>query len=636
MYVVPTPQAGAARHGARSALALGALGVVFGDIGTSPLYALSTVFASGRVTPTPADVSGVVSMVLWTLVLVVAVKYLGFVIRADRHGEGGMTALIGRLQDHGPSSTRAQAALVATGIFGVALFCGDGLITPAISVLSAVEGLELVAPSIASMIVPITLTILTALFAVQRFGTAVVGRVFGPVMLLWFTTIGVTGAASIAAGPAILRAVSPTYAVEFFAQHPGISFVALGAIVLVVTGAEALYADMGHFGRSAIRRAWFLVVLPTLALNYLGQAALIVRDPAAASSPFFLLVPSWGRTPMVVLATLATVIASQALISGTFSLARQAVRMGFLPRLTIVHTSERLEGQVYLPAVNALLFVGVVALVLGFGSSQRLASAYGLSVTGTFLITSVLFLVVARRSFGWSRRSVIAVAALLLTVDLAFFSANLAKLLEGGWVPLAIAVAVFTVLTTWRRGQRIVLANRSREYGALAPYLEELGRHREPLARLPGTAVFVTAEHAATPLALIEHVQHVHGLHRSVVILEVIGDSRAHVPPSERVDLEPIGPPARNIVRVTARFGFRDRMDVPGALVLARAAGLEHDVSDPVFYLSRISLELTDAPGMRRWRKRLFMAIARNAAEPSEYFGLPDQRVVILGAPVRI
>lgn len=630
----PVPQPDTARRGGRSALTLGALGVVFGDIGTSPLYALQAVFANGRITPSPADVYGVVSMVLWTLLLVVSVKYLLFVMRADNHGEGGMMALIGRLQQRGVRSPRLQAALIATGLFGVALFCGDGLITPAISVLSAVEGVELVAPSITSMIVPITLVILTALFALQRFGTAVVGRLFGPVMLLWFVALAAVGTASVLEDPAILRAVSPTYAVTFFTEHPGITFVALGAIVLVVTGAEALYADLGHFGRSAIRRAWFLIVLPALALNYLGQAAMILREPGTTTSPFFLLVPSWGRTPMIVLATVATVIASQALISGTFSLSRQAVRLGFLPRLRIVHTSERLEGQVYLPAVNALLFTGVVVVVLAFGSSQRLASAYGLAVSGTFLITSVLFLVVARTALGWSRLAVTAVGALMLTVDIAFFSANLTKLFAGGWVPMVIAAAVFTILTTWHRGQQIVRANRARDRGALETYLDGLAHHHAPLARVPGTAVFLTDTHAATPLALAEQIQHGHALHRDVVILEIVNDSRAHVRPSRRVQVSPVGPPEQQIARVTARFGFRDRMDVPAALSIARDEGLIHDVSAPVFYLSRISLELTDGPGMRRWRKRLYLVLARNAAEPGEYFALPDERVVILGARV--
>lgn len=626
----------AARLRRKSALTVSALGVVFGDIGTSPLYALPAVFASGRIAPDPPDVYGVVSLVLWTLTLVVSVKYLTFVMRADNHGEGGVTALIGLVREQAQASPRVRAALVAAGLFGVALFAGDGLITPAISVLSAVEGAELVSPSIGSAVVPITLVILTALFALQRFGTGVVGGLFGPVMLLWFVTVAASGAASIVQGPGILRAVSPTYAVELFARDPLFTFLALGAIVLVVTGAEALYADMGHVGRPAIRRAWFVVVFPALALNYLGQAALIVRRPSAASDPFFLLAPSWGRTAMVVLATVATVIASQALISGTFSLARQAIRLSFLPRLRVVHTSERLAGQVFVPAINALLLAGVVTIVLAFGSSQRLASAYGLAVTGTFVITSVLFLVVARDTLGWSRPRVVVVGTAMLAVDLTFVTSNLTKLPTGGWVPLAIAAAVFAVLSTWRRGQQIVLANRARHRGALDAYLEDLAHRHAPLARLPGTAVFLAADHAATPLALAEHIEHVHALHEQVVILEIVDDNHAHVPRDDRVALAPVGSPESRIVRVTARFGFRDRIDVPAALEIARERGLELDVSDPVYYLSRVSLELTDAPGMRRWRKRLYMAIARNAAEPSEYFSLPDERVVILGAPVPI
>lgn len=620
----------------KSTLTVSALGVVFGDIGTSPLYALPAVFASGRIHPDSADVYGVVSLVLWTLTLVVSVKYLTFVMRADNHGEGGMTALIGLVRERELASPRVRAALVAAGLFGVALFAGDGLITPAISVLSAVEGVELVSPSVSSAVVPITVVILTVLFALQRFGTGVVGGLFGPVMLLWFATLAATGTASIVRGPEILRAVSPSYAVELFAREPLITFLALGAIVLAVTGAEALYADMGQVGRPAIRRAWFLVVFPALALNYLGQAALIVRNPGAASNPFFLLAPSWGRTAMIVLATVAAVIASQALISGTFSLARQAVRLSFLPRLRVVHTSERLAGQVYVPAINGLLFVGVVGVVLAFGSSQRLSSAYGLAVTGTFVITSVLFLVIARDALGWSRRRVVVVGTVMLAVDLTFVTSNLTKLPTGGWVPLVIATVVFTILSTWRRGQQIVLANRARHRGALDAYLEEISHRHAPLARLPGTAVFLTADHAATPLALAEHIEHVHALHRQVVILEIVDDNHAHVPSAERVSIAPVGPPGSQVVRVTARFGFRDRMDVPGALQLAGRRGLALDITAPIYYLSRMSLELTDAPGMQRWRKRLYLAMARNAAEPSEYFSLPDERVVILGAPVPI
>jgi KUP system potassium uptake protein len=618
------------------ALTLGALGVVFGDIGTSPLYTMQAVFASGRVSASAADVYGVVSLVVWTLTLVVSVKYVTFVMRADSDGEGGMMALIGRVRALGLASRRVRAALIAAGLLGVSLFVGDGMITPAISVLSAVEGVEIVAPEIKSAVVPIALVILTALFAVQHLGTAIVARWFGPVMAAWFSVIGLVGLVRLAGHPAILRAVSPTYGLEFLGRHPGTSFLALGAIVLAVTGAEALFADMGHFGRPAISRAWFWLVFPALSLNYLGQGSLILQKPGAVTSPFYLLTPSWGRTPMVVLATAATVIASQALISGTFSLARQAVRLGYLPRLSIVHTSERAIGQVYVPAINGLLFVGVVGIVLGFGSSRHLASAYGLAVTGTFVITSVLFLVIARHALGWSARRTVAIGALLLTVDVIFFAASLTKIVDGGWLPLAIALGTFTVLTTWHRGVEIVNANRAREIGPLQAYVDALDATQPPLLRLRGTAVFLHADKATTPLALREHVEHVHALHEAVVILAVVTDHRAYVPIGERIVIDGLGNPADQIVHVTARYGFKDRVDVPGSLRLAAHRGLTLDVSDPSYYVSRMSLKRTPTPEMRQWRKRLFVLAAKNAADPVEYFALPDQRVVILGARVSV
>ena len=579
-----------------------------------------------------ADVYGVVSLVVWTLTLVVSLKYVTFVMRADSDGEGGMMALIARVHALGLTGRRPRAGLVAAALFGVSLFLGDGMITPAISVLSAVEGVEIAAPGLESAVVPIALVILTALFAVQHFGTSILARCFAPVMVAWFSVLALLGSLQLAAHPAILRAVSPTYGLEFLGRHPGTSFVALGAIVLAVTGAEALYADMGHFGRPAIRRAWFWLVFPALSLNYLGQGSLILQTPGTVASPLYLLAPQWGRTPLVVLATAATVIASQALISGTFSLAREAYRLGYLPRLSIVHTSEGQIGQVYVPAVNSVLFVGVVGIVLGFGSAQRLASAYGLAVTGTFVITSVLFLVIARRSLGWTARRTAAIAAVLLTVDVTLFAANLPKVVSGGWLPLVIALGAFTLLTTWHRGVAIVNRNRARDIGPLPAYIDALAVLRPPLLRLRGTAVFLSADKAAAPLAFREHVEHLHALHEAVVILAIVTEQRAHVPIAERVVIDNLGRPADHIVRLTARYGFKDRVDVPACLLAAADHGLTVDVADPLYYVSRTSLKRTSAPGMRQWRKRLFVLAARNAADPVAYFALPDERVVILGA----
>ena len=623
------------RRAGAGALALGALGVVFGDIGTSPLYTMQAVFAGGRISAGAGDVEGVVSLVLWTLTLIVSVKYVTFVMRADSHGEGGVMALIARVQSLGPGSARMGAALVAAGVFGVALFIGDGMITPAISVLSAVEGVRIAAPGVGSVVVPVTVAILGVLFAVQRFGTAAVARFFGPVMAVWFAALALLGLVQVVGHPSILRAVSPTYGLAFLSGHPGSSFIALGAIVLAVTGAEALYADMGHFGRAPIRRAWFWLVFPALALNYLGQGSLVLATPAGASNPFYLLVPGWGRTPMVILATAATVIASQALISGTFSVARQAVGLGFLPRLTIVHTSDREIGQVYVPAINALLVTGVVAIVVLFGSAQRLASAYGLAVTGTFVITSALFLVVARGSLGWTLRRTVVVGTLLVTVNLAFLAANLTKIASGGWVPLAIALGAFTVLTTWHRGSVTVERNRALETGPLGPYVDHLGSLRPPLLRLPGTGVFLSSDAELTPLAMTAQVGHAHALHDQVIVLTVVIEQRAHVPVADRIVIGDLSRPGRRVLQVTERYGFKDRLDVPGDLRLA-VGGLAIDLSDPTYYLSRMSLVPTSAAGMPRWRKRLFLAIAKNAADPAEYFALPDDRVVILGARVPI
>jgi len=619
-------------------LTLAALGVVFGDIGTSPLYAIQTVFAidDGAVKATRGDVYGVISLVFWAITLIVSIKYVSFVMRADNDGEGGIMALAALVQRAAANRGVNSAMLVALGVFGASLFYGDSVITPAISVLSAVEGLKVAAPDLSHLVVPIALTILTALFAIQRWGTHAIGRVFGPVMVLWFTVIGIAGAREVLDHPQVVKGLSPSYALAFVFDHPGVAFVAMGAVVLAITGAEALYADMGHFGRKPIRRAWFALVFPALTLNYLGQTALILHDPATVENPFFLLLPHWARMPMVVLATAATVIASQAVISGAFSISRQAVRLGFLPRLTVRHTSEEEIGQVYVPGINWALYVVVVALVAGFGSSARLGSAYGLAVSGTFVITSILFLVVARWRWRWPVWTIALGAAVFLTVEATFLAANLSKIHHGGWLPLVIAASVFTVMTTWHRGRDIVTRNRATEEGPLRSFVEELHAMKPPLPRVAGTAVFLNPSGDTTPLALRANVEHYRVLHERVVIISAESVNVPHVRRSERVTVDDLGYSDDSIAHVTARFGFQDHPDIPDALRLARAKGLECDLDTepPTFFLSRITIHATDAPDMSRWRKKLFIAVARNAASPVEYFGLPDERTITIGASV--
>jgi KUP system potassium uptake protein len=622
------------------ALALGALGIVFGDIGTSPLYALQTVFSADHqaVKPTEGDVFGVISLVFWSITLIVSVEFVLFIMRADNDGEGGILALIAKVEGAPLRSPRVKLALIGLGMFGVALFYGDGMITPAISVLSAVEGVEVVAPSLQSLVLPVTIAILAALFSIQRFGTHVIGRVFGPVMLIWFGVIAAAGLGRIVAHPAIVKALSPHYGVEFFLDHPGVAFISLGAIVLTITGAEALYADMGHFGRKPISRAWFLVVFPALTLNYMGQGSLILADPSAIDSPFFLLIPHWGRVPMVVLATVATVIASQSVISGAFSVSRQAVQLGFLPRLTIRHTSAREIGQVYVPAVNWFLLAAVVALVIGFGSSTALASAYGIAVTGTITVDTLLFLVVARvlwRRPGWL---VALGAAVFFTIDLAFLGANLTKVAHGGWFPLLVGVAVFTVLSTWKRGSEKVRMARIEEEGSLRTFVEELRAMEPPLVRAPGTAVYLNARRETTPLALRAGAEHTGVVHEAIVIISIETTKAPYVPESERLVVDSLGYEDDGILHLTAHFGFQDMPDVPRLLALAERTGLECEVDVPgaVYFLSQVTVTPTAAPGMAGWRKRLFVAMSRNAASPVEYFRLPGERTVTLGSAIEL
>jgi KUP system potassium uptake protein len=624
-----------------AALTLGALGVVFGDIGTSPLYALQAVFAAdgGAVKPTEGDVYGIISLVVWSVTLIVSIKFVTFIMRADNDGEGGVMALVGLVRRIPMSGRRLKGLLVAVGLAGVALFYGDGMITPAISVLSAVEGVKVAAPSLGDVVLPIALVVLTGLFAIQRFGTHVVGRLFGPVMILWFTVIAAAGVNQLAHSPAILRSLSPTYAVDFFAAHPGIAFISLGSVVLTVTGAEALYADMGHFGRRPISRAWFFVVFPALMLNYMGQGSLILDHASAISNPFYLLIPHWGQVPMVLLATVATLIASQAVISGAFSVTRQAIQLGFLPRLSIRHTSESAIGQVYVPVVNWGLFAAVAALVVGFGSSASLATAYGIAVTGTLLVDSVLFLVVVR--LLWRKPLWMVVAGILgfVTVDLLFLAANVTKIFHGGWFPLLIGALVFTVLTTWDRGRDDVTKARVEAEGPLQDFVELMHAKVPPMRRLPGAAVYLNPSADTTPLALRVGVDRIHAIPDEAIIVTVITANVPHVPPEERVTFDDLRYEHDGFSHITLHFGYLDEPAVTSALALARRTppGLEVDFNPyhATYFLSQITIVPERRPGMAWWRKMLFVTMARNAANPADYFKLPAERVVTLGSRIR-
>ena len=628
---------GAARPAAGIALTLGALGVVFGDIGTSPLYAMQTVFSidGGAVRPTAGDVFGVVSLVFWSITLIVSIKYVIFILRADNDGEGGVMALAAFARRAiGGVNGRWVAVVMGLGVLGAALFYGDSVITPAISVLSAVEGLEVTSPTLAEWVLPIAVVIVTLLFAVQRWGTERVGNLFGPVMVVWFLALAVAGLAEVARHPGILRGLSPTYALAFMADRPYTAFIAMGAVVLAITGAEALYADMGHFGRSPIRRAWFVIVFPALTLNYLAQGALILHDPASRKNPFFLLLPHWAQLPMVVLATAATVIASQAVISGAFSVSQQALRLGFLPHLRIRHTSRREYGQIYVPAVNWGLFAAVLLVVLAFGSSARLATAYGVAVTGTFLITTTLFLVVARTAWHWATWRCVLVGVVFGGTELTYFAANLTKVTHGGWLTLLIALLVYTTMVTWQRGRELVTARRRTLEGPLHELIERL--HAENVHRVAGTAVFPHPTTETAPLALRSNVAHNHVLHERVVILSGRTANVPHIPWERRLTVDNLGDPNDGIVHIGAEFGFQDPTDFPE--VLRRASGrfpeTDIDVDDVSYFLSRITLRRTHLPGLATWRKRVFLALAHNAASQTEFLCLPEDRTIVLSSEV--
>jgi KUP system potassium uptake protein len=627
---------------ARLALVVGALGVVFGDIGTSPIYAIQTVFSPDDPHPVPVsegNVYGVVSLIFWSVMIIVTVTYILLAMRADNDGEGGIMALITLLRRSAARRGRKSAKMLAgLGIFGAALFFGDSMITPAISVLSAIEGVKLVEPSFDQFVVPLTAIIIVGLFAVQRRGTTAVGRMFGPIMIAWFGTIGALGAIGVAQHPAILRALSPTYAVGFLAGHFHIAFFALAAIVLAVTGAEAIYADMGHFGRKAITLGWFWLAFPACALNYLGQGALILDDPANISGPFFLLVPAWGRLPLVILATVATMIASQAVITGAYSVASQAAQLGYLPRLRVQHTSESEMGQIYVPWVNWLLMFSALTLVFAFRSSAALAYAYGMAVTGTITIMTLLFFYVANDKWKPPRWILLPGAAVLLAVDLLFVAANLTKLVHGAWLPLLIALTVFTVMTTWQRGRDIVTAERREMEGSLSEFIGWLRADPDATVQVPGTSIFLNRGAQYAPLAMRANVEHNRVRHERVVIMAIQTEPVPRVPSGERIAVDELGYADDGIIHVTAKVGYMETPHIPEVLAMLGPDRTEGpiDIDHATYYLSKIELQRGDEPTMADWRKRLFIATSYITADAAQHFGLPRERTVIMGSHIDV
>jgi KUP system potassium uptake protein len=624
----------------RTALVVGALGVVFGDIGTSPIYTIQTAFDPSDPHPIQASIQsvyGIVSLIFWSVTLIVTVKYVGLVMKADNEGEGGIMALISQIRQIGEEvPARTKFMLAGLGVFGAALFFGDSMITPAISVLSAVEGTKTISSSMDSFVIPITLTIIVALFAIQRHGTGSLGRMFGPIMLVWFATIAALGIRGISMHPEVLRALSPSYAFDFLFHSGSTGFFSLASVVLAITGVEALYADLGHFGRPAITRAWLLLVFPACILSYLGQGALILDDPNAISAPFFRLMPHGGLVPLVVLATAATVIASQAVISGAFSLAHQAAQLGYLPRLRVVHTSEREYGQVYVPIINWVLMGAALALVLAFQTSAKLAFAFGMAVTGTIAITTVLFFVIVRRRWHRPLWLVVLGAGLFLTVELAFFGANLTKFTHGAWVPLMIGLILFTVMTTWFRGRELVTAERFRVEGSLQAFVDEVRRMDPPIIRTPGTGVFMNRGKETAPLSMRACVDRLHALQEHVIILSLETLPTPRIRRADRLEIDDLGYRDDGITFVRAKHGYAEHYDVPALVRQTAEAGVESpvDARETSFYLSRVELTAGDDPGMSRWRKRLFLVTALISAEPADYFQLPRDRTITLGAEI--
>ena len=617
--------------GALAALTLSAIGVVYGDIGTSPLYALKEVFAPGRVPLTPDNILGILSLVFWTLTIIVSVKYVALILRADNNGEGGliaMLALASQAVKHRPALRRQ---LLLLGIFGTAIFFGDGVITPAVSVLSAVEGLNVAAPGLHRFIVPITLMVLTGLFAAQRFGTAAVGRMFGPVTLVWFGVLAALGVLHIASHPQVLVALSPTYALGFMLHQPGVAFVALGAVVLCVTGAEALYADLGHFGKRPIRLAWFTVVMPALVLNYFGQGAMLLLHPENVKNPFYEMAPTWALFPLIGLATLATVIASQALISAAFSVTKQAIQLGYLPRLRILHTSIRETGQIYVPFVNWALYGCVVFAVVVFGSSTALASAYGIAVTIDMTITTVMTFFVIRYAWGLPLAICLAATGFFFAVDVMFLAANIVKVFEGGWFPLVIGGGMCLLMVTWKRGRSLMAARLRDDSIELPLFLQSV--FLSPPLRVPGTAVFLNSEKGSTPFALLHNLKHNKVLHEQNLFVTVTNHEVPWIGFNRRCEVESLG---HDCWQVTLHFGFKNDPDVPEALRLLEGRGVELDDMETSYFLSRDTVVPTFGGGMAMWREKLFASMHRNAAGAADFLNLPTNRLVELGTKVEI
>ncbi len=618
----------------RPALALAALGVVYGDIGTSPLYALREVFVGTHPVPySPDNVLGILSLILWALIVVVTIKYVTFILRADNRGEGGVMALIALALADAKGHPRQERWVMMLGILGAAMFFGDGMVTPAISVLSAVEGLEVATPVLKPYVIPVALLVLFSLFFVQKKGTASIGALFGPVMLLWFATLAVLGIGNMMQNTVVLNAINPLYGLGFLAHNPGIALFAMGAVVLSVTGAEALYADMGHFGSKPIRMAWFGLVLPALMLNYFGQGALILGNPEAIHNPFYLSAPSWALYPLIALATLATVIASQAVISGAFSITHQAMQLGFVPRVEVQYTSEMEQGQIYLPGVNWGLMLAVMVLVLGFRSSSHMAAAYGLTVTGDMVITSLLAMVVAAKNWGWGWGRACALFACFLAVELVFLAANVEKIPDGGWFPLVVGVVVFTLMTTWKDGRDLLFVRLKADAIDLAGFIQSLGIATPPT--VPGTAVFMTSNPNGVPHALLHNLMHNKVLHERVILLTVQVHDVPYVPEVDRVEVQRIN---AQFVQVIVQYGFKDEPNIPAALEQCRAAGLPFDMMETSFFLGRATVIARSQikSNMAYWREKLFVTLFRNAGSVTAFFKIPSNRVVELGTQVEL
>ncbi|MDD5180262.1 MAG: potassium transporter Kup [Gallionellaceae bacterium] len=612
------------------ALVLGAIGVVYGDIGTSPLYALKETFAGHHPLPiVEANILGVLSVMFWTIMLLVSIKYVIVIMRADNRGEGGSLALVALVSEITEQKPRIKWAVTALGIFAAALFYGDSMITPAISVLSAVEGLNVVAPQFASYVLPITISVLTVLFLIQKRGTGVVGLAFGPIMIAWFLSLAIFGLLAIAQSPHVMWALNPLYAFQFLSVSPHTAFLTLGAVVLAVTGGEALYTDMGHFGKFPIRLTWFYFVLPALVLNYFGQGALLLGNPQAIENPFYLLAPAWALLPMVLLATAATVIASQAVISGAFSVANQSVQMGFLPRMEIRQTSNKAQGQIYVPFTNWTLYLAVVFLIFTFQNSSNLAAAYGIAVTGTMTIDTLLIGFIIVMAWRWPVIFTTPLIGTFLLVDLAYFSANAIKIPQGGWFPLGIALLSFVVLTTWRRGRSLLFAEIARRFVPIQVVLDSA----DTIHRIRGTAVFLTAPGEGTPAALLHNLKHNQVLHERNILLTVIVEDKPYVTQGNRLLVDDIG---KNFYRVKIFYGFMETPDVPAALELCAKWQLPIDIMTTSFFISRAVIVSSPSPGMMKWRERLFLALSKNAMSAAEFFKIPTNRVIEMGTQIEI